>query len=88
MQTILVMRLTGVACLFTMGLHPALWRVTWFIVPIVLLRSGALLSYNSQPEAIASLTVDVHDAIGLAGRQAGRAHLPGAQASTTQRSLS
>ena len=42
-QTILVMRLTGVACLLTMGLHPALWRITWLIVPIVLLRSGATL---------------------------------------------
>ena len=49
-QTILIMRLTGVSCLFLMGLHPALWRVTWFIVPIVLLRSGALLSRNSQPD--------------------------------------
>ena len=41
-QTILIMRLTGVTCLFTMGLHPSLWRITWFIVPIVLLRSGVL----------------------------------------------
>ena len=50
-QTILIMRLTGVTCLFTMGLHPSLWRITWFIVPIVLLRSGALLKGSRHAQA-------------------------------------
>ena len=49
-QTILIMRLTGVTCLFTMGLHPSLWRITWFIVPIVLLRSGAFGMPSPAPQ--------------------------------------
>jgi len=53
-QTILIMRLTGVTCLFTMGLHPSLWRITWFIVPIVLLRSGALSMPSPAPQSPSS----------------------------------
>ena len=64
-QTILIMRLTGVACLFTMGLHPALWRVTWFIVPIVLLRSGAPAAPSPSPKPSLLLQVGMYNRPGV-----------------------
>ena len=47
-QTVLAMRVVGALCLLLMGMHQALWAFPWAMIPVVLLRTGALDARNTR----------------------------------------